>query len=206
VDTDLKSRLARIWDTLPLDPYIPPSPTARRRRHGRFKYHCSTTKLEQLPSAAYYQSSDSNPVYGGRDRHLPGLDKLTLDALPELTQLIAGASAMIDFSYPQVLINCHLMRVFGTATEPGEPSPEGLHHDGFDFVSLHIIQRVNMEGGQSIVVDGSNRIVAAPLLATPFDSLVIDDEAFSHAGLPFFVPSGVGYRDTFLCSYERWNS
>jgi hypothetical protein len=95
------------------------------------------------------------------------------------------------------------MRIVGLPEQAGEPSPEGIHRDGFDYVSLHLINRTNLDGGQSIVVSDDLMIAAAPMLTKPLDTLVLDDRRFLHAALPFFVPAGIGFRDMMLCSYEE---
>ena len=202
--TNLSSLKAR-WNNLPKDLFAENEPHVRQRRHARFTYMRSTNTLTHLPPGNYYQSKESNQIYGGVSSAFSPFEVNFLSSFPLIEELLKSCASALPIDYDQVLINCHMMRVNSDVNGIGNPSPEGIHKDGFDYVSLHLINKVNCIGGQSIVTNDDNNIIIAPMLKDSFDSIIINDLNFSHAALPFFSKDGnAATRDTLLASYEEF--
>lgn len=195
--------LQEVWTRLPHDPHLPEALSTRRRLHARFTYERQSSRLIRLPHGEYFQSRSANRLYGGRQRRFGPIDQSDLDSNPAIETAISACASALPVCYSKLHIHCHLMRIVGLPELAGEPSPEGIHRDGFDYVSLHLINRINLDGGQSIVLSDDLMIATAPMLTKPFDTLVLDDRRFLHAALPFFVSKGIGFRDMMLCSYEE---
>lgn len=198
------STLQREWNALPEDTFVEKSLAPRRRKHRMFIFDRLTGKLARLAPGTYYQKQDANKLYGGVVREFAPIEDISLDQNRIVESIITTCAKAIPADYRKMLVNCHFMRITALPGGIGEPSPEGIHRDGFEYISLHLINRVNCVGGQSLVVNDKDDIVAAPMLLEPIDSLVINDRLFKHAGLPFCASGQqAAYRDMMLCSYEK---
>lgn len=192
------------WDDLPVDKHAEQVAHVRRRRHATFLYDYEQDTLVRQAQSTYFQEKDYNRIYGGAVRSFAPIEPWFLERFCFVEKLLQQCAKNVSIVSKGALIHCHLMRIPLDAKGCGYPSPEGIHHDGFDYVSLHLIRKENCVGGQSIVTDGASEIVSAPYLDKFLDSLVINDKKFAHAALPFFgIDAGVGYRDTMLASYQR---
>ncbi len=190
-----------LWGDLKEDPYIP-QPSFRLRRHGQFHYSRSREELVKLPDRAYVQTQTSNALYGGQPRTFAPLTPEALDN--------EFFHALVKFNLQQlaevgasVAIHAHMVRVVARAGEPGEPSPEGLHQDGFDFISIHLMRRENVVGGETNICAHHNHRIASAVLANPLDSLYVNDRVLYH-GTSAISPAGLGdaLRDVLLLSYS----
>jgi hypothetical protein len=93
--------------------------------------------------------------------------------------------------------------VVATADEPGKPTPEGIHCDGFDFVTFHVVDRVNVTGGENIVYAKDETPLLRRTLLDPWDSILADDSRVLHYTTEVRPCDGeVGHRDMLLMSYH----
>ena len=75
-------------------------------------------------------------------------------SFPLLKQLMAG-----DWE-----VHAHLIRVKADKEEQGQPTPESIHRDGAEFVTVHLAELVNAGGGDvSIYDDDRNLLSCVPL-------------------------------------------
>ncbi|MFD9572819.1 2OG-Fe dioxygenase family protein [Streptomyces sp. NPDC059982] len=106
---------------------------------------------------------------------------------------------------PSWEVDAHLIRVTARAGARGEPSPEGRHRDGFDYIALHHVGRANVTGGRTTLYTAED----GPPLATttfslPLDSLYAQDARILHDVTPVSVavPAAHGHRDMLLMSFK----
>lgn len=192
------------WNDLPLDEYLPT--IGRYRRYNRFLSSYDGT-FKKLPTRPYFQSSTHNPLVGGMQRHF---EELPADfALsPQLRRLIEyNVSQLRPLEELQAWeVHVHMVRLCATEATPGQPSPEGLHSDGFEFVSMHLLSRCNVSGADTIVTDASGEELFHCTLSERLDSLLLDDRQVMHYTSPFVaVAAGDSYRDMLLMSYNCSN-
>ncbi|MFY1616612.1 2OG-Fe dioxygenase family protein [Micromonospora sp. WMMD736] len=195
--------LLAAWSTLPLDPYLRGG-TYRRRRHG--VYRCDPQRDEVMPveQRGYFQSSEHNPFAGGTERTFAALptevatNPLLLDLLRFDAWLFAPLATAAGDGF---LAHVHLVRVTAD-NQPGRPSPEGVHRDGFDFIALHHIGRQGVTGGATSLYDHDGSPVEQQTLSGRFASLYADDRRLRHnvSDLVADNPAG-GHRDMLLTSY-----
>src|SRR5258705_2717893 len=118
----------RYFENLPLDPYI--QGKFRLRRFSRFQG--PPEDLKRLEHKYFEQSAAVNKLAGGVKRDFAELeDQLT--ALPDFQMLVAQ---FVDFSKIEPAtsqIGVHQIRIVAGPGMMGEPAPEGIHQDGFDF-------------------------------------------------------------------------
>jgi hypothetical protein len=198
---------SRAWDDLPLDAYLPGGATYRRRRHAKFRMQGG--RMTRVHDAGYVQSAEANPLIGGAVRHLaPFGDAHATD--PFFVALVRHNAAVFDAcagraAPPGWEVDAHLVRVTARPGSPGRPSPEGRHRDGFDFIALHHIRRVNVTGGVTTVhaTQPDAPPLAERLFTAPLDSLYARDARILHDVSPVGQgpQPGPGHRDMLLMSF-----
>ena len=200
-------RLWNEWDHLQPDRYLKSGATFRTRRMGYFELTPATGRLRSLSQALYYQSPDVNGYAGGIDRRFAPLKDSTI-ANPFLRELIrfdfsrfpvAGWKAVRTWT-----IDVHLFRIIGQPDEAGEPTPEGVHHDGDEFNAVHLVQRQNVVGGISGVYDNDRCLLESLTLQESMDSLILWDPHVMHGVSPI-RPKASGQpaiRDVLVIGYN----
>jgi hypothetical protein len=179
---------------LPLDPYV--QGTFRRRRFSRFQGE--PEDLTRLEHKYFEQSSSVNKFAGGVKRDFAELED-DLVRLPEFQLLV---SRFIDFSKiePETTeIGIHQIRIVASPDQVGEPAPEGIHQDGFDFVGIFCISRENLVGAETHLYEHPSQ---APIFAKelhPGEFVLVNDRKLYHftTGIK---PVGAteGTRDVFV--------
>ena len=193
--------LSAAWNELPIDPYIDTGTPFRRRRHARGFLRSGTTDMEILPPADYVQSTEDNPLFGGvKRRFAPVPWRPPIQA--SLTTLAAIGTRDVLGLDADVLVNMHFVRIVCGQGVNGDPAPEGPHRDGFDWISVHLIERRGITGGVTSVMTDSGTVLETAILTDPFDSIYIDDRRFVHHTTPISTEQELGWRDVLLMSYQ----
>lgn len=172
---------------LPVDEYLPNNGKYRFRRYGRFYFVPSTEELCRLPHEDYFQDTDINQVTGGIIRKFAPLRDNTF-ANPFLHELIR-----FDFRHFPVEeakkqdpwdVHVHLIRVTANADEHGHPTPEGIHKDGAEFVTVHLAELVNADGGMVSIYDNDKNLLATHQLHQIMDFYLFNDDRLWHKADP----------------------
>ena len=199
---------ADTWNALPKDRYMRDRGRYRERRFGRFRLEPCRGALGRLPHTAFFQSEATNRFAGGVDRWFEPLQARMADH-PLLRALIFRDFDLLpltpDDRYRPWTVLVQQYRILASATEAGQPTPEGMHRDGFDYVAMHLISRHQVEGGTSHVFDNGGSLRKSHTLEHCLDSLVVDDQAVLHAADPVVPVSTTvqGYRDMLILDYQR---
>jgi hypothetical protein len=192
------------FEDLERDAYLPDGGSYRFRRHARFRFDPGTGELSLLPHSSYFQDYATNRFVGG-------VERLFSPIRPETTrnEFLLGITRLNILMLPPRGRSCwvadvHLVRIVGTPDQPGKPAPEGIHNDGFDFVSFHLISREGVMGGESVIYDPEKRPLARRTLESPLDSFYADDRRVLHFTSPIRPRGGQrAHRDMLLMSYRR---
>lgn len=177
---------------LPADDFLPGGARYRFRRYGRFRFSPSDGALARMPHEDYFQSAEINPVTGGIIRKFaPLLD--TTFGNRFLHELIRFDFAQFPIEDAAQLkedweVHAHLIRVTADLSERGHPTPEGIHRDGANFVTVHLAELVNTRGGAVSIYDDDRRLLATFRLEKVLDSYLFDDAKLWHAA-EAIVPS-----------------
>lgn len=101
-------------------------------------------------------------------------------------------------------IDVHQIRISATGDERGEPTPEGMHHDGDDYIAMHLIGRHNAAGGVSTVCDNNGTPLMSRSLQQPMDTLMVWDPYVMHGVNPISpeIPGQQATRDVLLIGYH----
>ncbi len=185
---------APFFTNLPLDPYIQGG--FRRRRFSRFQG--SPDNLTRLEHKYFEQSSVVNRLAGGIRRDFPELEE-GLCQIPEFQSLV---SRFVDFSKiePETTeIGIHQIRIVASPGEIGEPAPEGIHRDGFDFVGIFCISRQNLSGAETHLHEDPDQ---PPIFAKelhPGEFVLVNDRQLYHFTTGMKAVEAVeGTRDVFV--------
>ncbi|MCH8275265.1 MAG: 2OG-Fe dioxygenase family protein [Armatimonadetes bacterium] len=201
-----RRRLWEDWATLEPDDYLENDSSFRRRRFGLFYFVPNPGELLPLLDASYFQSNELNPYAGGIDRKFAPLSGSTLTN--------AFLYELISFNFRQLpversmachpwKVDVHQIRIVASPEEKGEPTPEGIHRDGEDFVCIHMIRSENVVGGVSTVYDNDRNPLVSCTLRHPMDAMLLWDQYVLHGVTPIAPksPDKVAFRDVLLIGY-----
>ncbi len=190
IPDDLQQALLSLtidYADLPSDEYLPGGGKYRCRRYGRFRFLPASGELQRLPHVDYFQSADINRVTGRYLRKFSPLSESSFDN-PFLQELIH-----FDFDQFPVTaehkeaaweVQIHLIRVTASAGQEGHPTPEGIHRDGAEFVTVHLAELVNAGGGDVSIYDDDKTLLTTFRLQQVMDSYLFHDALLLHQASP----------------------
>jgi 2OG-Fe dioxygenase len=77
-------------------------------------------------------------------------------------------------------VELHQFRIEATAGQIGEPTPEGLHRDGVDWVLVALVNRTNVESGVTSIYGMDHRHLGDFTLTDPLDAVFLRDNRVFH--------------------------
>lgn len=172
---------------LPVDDFLPDGGKYRFRRYGRFRFLPDCGELLRLPHEDYFQSADINRVTGGIVRKFAPLRDSTFinPFLHELIRFDFSQFPLTEASLKcQWEVQVHLIRVTANATSQGHPTPEGIHRDGAEFVTVHLAELVNADGGEVSIYDDDKDLLSTFRLEQIMDSYLFHDASLWHQASP----------------------
>ena len=193
-------RLREDWFHLELDRHLKGGATFRRRRYGRYYWSPVTDELLTLGNEPYFQPEDENAYAGGIAREFAPLLPDTVDN-PFLAALVRATFACLPLSAGRQAqtweVRVHQVRILACADQPGEPAPEGIHQDGTDFLTLHLVRRDNIVGGESTIYRLDRSPIQSYTMRHPLDSFILEDPRILHGVTPVHPAdlSAPGIRD-----------
>ncbi|MEV8515383.1 2OG-Fe dioxygenase family protein [Dactylosporangium sp. NPDC051484] len=188
------------YERLPLDEYM-----GNLTRYKRFsQYRLSWTAdddwhFEKLAHRDYTAFKQFNPVGGGIKRKY---EPLEADFTPFIR---AGIEALQLDNSEDWQINVHQNRTIATPQKPGQLTPEGVHHDGHEFVLIGILRRHSVSGGVTRLWNPGEDKPFWDGVLEPGQAVVIDDRAIAHDVTDVLPENGnPGNRDIFITAFSRW--
>ncbi|MDI9237887.1 2OG-Fe dioxygenase family protein [Lysobacter sp. LF1] len=197
---------AASWETLEPDLYLANVGLHRRRRHAVFSagHAGAITREAHQP---HYQSRDYNTLQGGIERWfepvLPEVaDSQTLQTVLGFCQALFGE---LSPEVGQWQVEVHQFRIEARADEPGQPTPEGVHRDGVDYVLVLMVDRHNIASGTTTIHDAEARTLGSFTLRRPFDAALVDDRRVYHGVTPVQAEdtSAPSHRDVLVVTFRR---
>jgi hypothetical protein len=199
---------AATWNDLGVDTYMADGGRYRRRRFSAFTV--SVEGVARKPHQPHYQSRDYNALNGGIERWFqPITDDVANGAC--LHSILRLCFSLFDGLTPSARrpaswhAECHQFRIEARAGEQGQPTPEGLHRDGVDWVLVMLVKRENIAEGVTSIHDSDQRLIGRFTLTEPFDSAFVDDSRVYHGVTPV-VPMDPGkpaHRDVLVATLRR---
>jgi hypothetical protein len=202
-----RQHLCSDWNNLELDNYLQDGGRFRQRRFGLFYLLPSTGELLPLKPVPYIQSREINTYAGGIARKFAPLLDATLTN-KFLHNLIKFNFSQFPVDSSMTLlpweIDVHQFRIMASQDEQGQPTPEGIHHDGDDFNCIHLVGRQNAKSGVNTVYDNDRKPLEACTLLQPMDSIIVWDPYVMHGVSPIKPenPSEPAIRDVLVIGYN----
>lgn len=195
------------WNRLVADRYMKEGDTFRERRFCKYVVNASEMSFKELDDCGFFQPSAINSYAGDLRREFspvePNIRKSRI--LLEIIKTCLGAILVDCESSAKIWsVYIHQFRINCDITLTGKPTPEGLHRDGHDYISMHLINRSRIEGGESHICTRSGRSLISVTLEDRMDSFLINDRAVLHGVSPI-TPSTAepGHRDMLVIDYNR---
>src|ERR1700737_1403100 len=199
---------AASWDDLGVDAYMADGGRYRRRRFAAFR--ASSVGIVRKPHQPHYQSRDYNPLNGGVGRWFESVS----DAgghHPALAAILQTSQRLFDRITPAEVrpaawhVELHQFRIEARPGEEGQPTPEGMHRDGVDWVLVLMVRRENIASGETTIYDLVRRPLGSFTLTAPLDAALVDDGRVYHgvtavAPLDPLLPA---YRDVLVGTCRR---
>lgn len=197
---------ARSWNGLGLDEHMADGGRYRRRRHAVFAAS-RARGIERLPDAPHYQALHYNRLNGGIERWFQPI-------LPEVAEssafhaLSQFAHALFSQLAPEVerwQIEAHQFRIEALPGQPGQPTPEGVHRDGVDYVLVALIDRHNIREGTTTIHAADGTQLGAFTLTDPLDIALVDDQRVWHGvtAVEPLDPDAPAWRDVLVLTFRR---
>lgn len=196
---------AASWNELPLDTHMADGGRYRRRRYAVL--HAGRHDAPQLqPHQPHYQSLEYNRLNGGVARWFAPMAAQNLQG-DSLHTILHCCREVFGALAPQTIrwhIEVHQFRIEALPGQPANPTPEGVHRDGVDYVLVLLVGRHNLRSGTTTIHDPDRRLLGSFTLTKPFDATWIDDARVYHGVTPVQPASDgePGYRDVLVVTFR----
>jgi hypothetical protein len=194
------------WNSLEEDRYMADGGRYRKRRHATFEVLATGDTAILVPHQPHYQSLDYNSLNGGVARYFAPilLDLLNSRTLAVLLDFGNQLFSRISGNHPWH-IELHQFRIEARDGQKGNPTPEGVHRDGVDFVIVVMIKRVNIESGATSIFNLDNQLVGEFTILDTFDMAIVNDQKVYHGVTPIVQidPDEEAYRDVLVMTFKK---
>jgi hypothetical protein len=195
---------AASWNDLELDRYMADGGRYRRRRHAVYAATADGA-IDRAPHQPHYQSRDYNALNGGIARWFEPVDTAIGSGATMNTILGFSRTLFESLAGPREWhVEVHQFRIEARHDEKGQPTPEGIHRDGVDYVLVLLVDRQNIASGTTTVhrLDGCE--LGSFTLASPLDAALLDDSRVAH-GVTAIEPvdrDRPAYRDVLVVTWR----
>lgn len=197
---------AASWNDLGPDTYLEQVGRQRRRRYAVFNAEAGQP-VQREPHQAHYQSSSYNVLQGDIERWFEPITDTTGES-QSLRTVLEFSRDLVSRLVPTVAkwhLEVHQFRIEARLDAPGEPTPEGVHRDGVEFVVVMLVNRQNIASGTTTIHKADGTLLGSFTLTQPLDTAIVDDVRVYHGVTPVtpFDPSLPAYRDVLVVTLRR---
>lgn len=192
------------WNDLGEDHFMADHGHYRRRRHA--VYAATADGIARQPHQPHYQARSYNKLNGGIERWF---DPITpaIGGGATLRAVLASCHAVFGAVSPAVRnwhVEVHQFRIEAKAGAVGQPTPEGVHRDGVDYVLVMMVRRTNIASGTTTVYGPAREVLGSFTLAQPFDATWLDDHRVYHGvtAVEPIDPAQPAYRDVLVVTFR----
>ncbi|NML14949.1 2OG-Fe dioxygenase family protein [Azohydromonas sp. G-1-1-14] len=199
-------RFGDYWNRLTLDRHMGDGGTYRFRRYGELELQYPD-QLRQLPHGPYEQPRYINKLNGGIQRWFDPLEPefVQEESLTKLLMSLARVLDRVEGARQCWNVRLHPYRIRASSDTAGQPTPEGLHRDGVDYIVVMMVRRHNVRGGESTITDAEGQPLFVCKLVEPLDFMVLDDNRTMHGVTPVLpAPDALeAYRDVLVLAFTK---
>ena len=196
---------AASWNGLALDTHLPDGHRYRRRRHGTFSARAGARHFRREAHTPHYQAREYNQLVGGIERWFEPITPeiatgATFTRVVEFGLELYGSLAPGNAWH----IEAHQFRIEARGDAAGQPTPEGVHRDGVDYVTVMLVDRVNIASGTTTMHSPDGTLLGSFTLAHPCDAALVDYNRVMHGVTPVqpVDPSRPAWRDVLVVTYR----
>ncbi len=194
---------AASWDDLGLDTYMADGGRYRKRRHAAFAV--SRAGVTRKPAQPHYQSRDFNALNGGIARWFEPVGPIANG--PAFQAILRTCTDLFDGLTPAPAwhVEAHQFRIEARAGQEGQPTPEGMHQDGVDWVLVLLVGRVNIASGETSIHGLDRSLLGHFTLERPMDAAFVDDHRVFHGvtAVRPLDPRMPAHRDVLVLTFRR---
>lgn len=169
------------WNGLEIDTYMADGGRYRRRRHAVYEATADGS-VRRAAHQAHYQPLDYNPLNGGVARWYEPIARAIGDGetLHTILAFCCAFFGRLTSAPPVWRVEVHQFRIEARPGEAGQPTPEGLHRDGVDYVLVLLVRRRNIASGTTSVHGRGGERLGEFTLTEPLDAALLDDARVAH--------------------------
>ncbi|MBB3228038.1 hypothetical protein FHW69_002673 [Luteibacter sp. Sphag1AF] len=176
---------AASWNDLAPDTYLAAHGRYRRRRHATYSALAGQDVTPE-PHQAHFQALTYNRLQGDLQRWFEPMTPETAStaSLGTILRFCHHAFGTLAPQVPRWHIEVHQFRIEASADSAGEPTPEGSHRDGVDYVLVLLIDRHNIASGTTTIHTPDGQLLGDFTLTRPLDAALVDDPRVFHGVTP----------------------
>ncbi|HET7065242.1 MAG TPA: 2OG-Fe dioxygenase family protein [Rudaea sp.] len=198
------------WNNLAPDTYLVAHGRYRRRRHAVYTAAGSQGQGGSIVRAAHqphFQSRDYNRLQGDIERWFEPIEP-AIGNSASISTVLRFCHRLFGGMMPDVdawRVEVHQFRIEARAGEPGQPTPEGVHRDGVDYVLVLMIRRTNIAQGTTTIHARDGDLLGSFTLADPFDAALVDDARVFHGvtAVEAIDATKPAHRDVLVVTFKR---
>lgn len=191
-------KLTNSFENLHEDPYLKSYFKFRKRKYSCGKI-CNGKFYWNESDISFHQTIGINQYLGGLSRKYLPID---LDIREDVLKGII-LSAYNQLPMANYEVGVHQIRILADTDNQGIPTPEGIHQDGFDYVTVTCVNSQNISGGITVLFDANDhKKITFEGILYPGMQIVFSDKSFAHytSNITPKIP-GVAFRDVVVTTF-----
>jgi len=193
------------WDQLGPDEYLAAQGRQRRRRYGVWTWRGGA--LVREAHQPHYQAIAYNALQGDIERWFEPITE-AVGASGAMQAVLRFATSFFGPLVREVArwhLEVHQFRIEAASDAPGEPTPEGVHRDGVDYVLVLMIDRHNIASGTTTIHSPDGATLGSFTLTWPLDAALVDDARVYHGVTPVLPLDAAkpAHRDVLVVTLRR---
>jgi len=194
---------AASWNDLPVDIYMADGGRYRRRRFAAF--FVAPAVIARKPHRPHFQSRTHNPLNGGIERWFDPVkadigDNPLIQAMLQMRGNLFSTLSQDGVEPGGWHVEMHQFRICTMVQPRAEPTPEGTHRDGVDWVLVLLTNRRNVQGGKTRIVNADGELLDEFTLTSAQETVFLNDRRIRHAVTPIWAKDATapGFRDVLV--------
>ena len=198
------AEFAASWNGMAVDAHMADGGRYRRRRHAVFAA-APGGGIARAADQPHYQSTEYNRLNGGIARWFDRVPEAVAETAT-LRTILAACHALFAGLAPGHgwHIEIHQFRIEARPGEAGQPTPEGLHRDGVDYVLVLMIDRTNIASGTTTIHGLDRAELGSFTLTRPLDAALVNDRRVYHGvtAVQPLDPAAPAHRDVLVVTFR----